>query len=75
MMFEPDKHTDEIVTKLLLGGGGESLTLQEYIKDKCNCNDTKHAQIRKNVFTRGGAPEISEGGAEGAPLGPPPAPR
>ena len=49
VMFEPDKHTDEIVTKLLIGE--ETLTLEEYIKDKRYCNDTKHAQIRKNVFT------------------------
>ena len=49
VIFEPDKHTDEIVTKLLIGE--ETLTLEEYIKDKRYCNDTKHAQIRKNVFT------------------------
>ena len=49
VVFEPDKLTDEIVTKLSLGG--ETLTLDEYLKDKRFCNDTRHTQIREHVLT------------------------
>ena len=29
----------------------ETITLEEYLKDKRYCNDTRHTQIRKNVLT------------------------
>ena len=29
----------------------ETMSLQEYLVDKTFCNDTKHAQIKKNVLT------------------------
>ena len=47
--FEPNSLTEEIVTKITIGE--EVLSLDEYLKDKHFCNDTRHTQIRKNVLT------------------------
>ena len=47
--YESNKETDEIITLVTIGD--ETLTLQEYLKDKRFFNDSKHAHIRKNVLT------------------------
>lgn len=49
VIYESDKETGEIVTKLSLME--ETLTLDEYLKDIRFCNDTRHTQIRKHVLT------------------------
>ena len=43
--YESNKETDEIITLVTIGD--ETLTLQEYLKDKRFFNDSKHAHIRK----------------------------
>ena len=47
--YESNKETDEIITLVTIGD--ETLTLQEYLKDKRFFNDSKHTHIRKNVLT------------------------
>ena len=47
--YQRDTQTDELVTMLTIGE--EILSLDDYLKDKRFCNDTRHTQIRKNVLT------------------------
>ena len=46
--YESDKQTDDIKTVITIGE--ETLTPEEYLKDKRFCNDTKHTQIRKHAL-------------------------
>ena len=47
--YETNNLTDEIKTMITIGN--KTLTLEEYLNDKTYSNDTRHAQIRKNVLT------------------------
>ena len=48
LSYDGDENTEEITTKLVIGE--ETLTIDEYLTDKRFCDDSRHAQIRKNVL-------------------------
>ena len=47
--LETHNLTNEI--KALVTIGDETLTLEDYLKDKRFCNDSRHTQIRKHVLS------------------------
>ena len=47
--YETNNLTNEV--KALITIGDETLALEDYLKDKRFCNDSKHTQIRKHVLT------------------------
>ena len=49
VIYETNNLTHEIKAKVIIGD--QTLALEDYLKDKRFCNDSKHTQIRKHVLT------------------------